>query len=423
MESTHSPLKRIVIMTAIVFSGEAIFLLPFVVPRVFRPTLLDVFGITNLELGTAFSLYGVVAMVSYFAGGPLADHFSVRKLLAGALVVTSLGGIYMTTIPSLSGVRAVYAFWGMTTILLFWAAMIRATREWGGELRQGTAYGILDSGRGLTAALLALVGTLILAWVLPDDVDGASRAEKTAALTTVLWIYTAMTGLSAGFVWFCVPDSQVEYSGDSRRRFSLKQVPTVLRNPAVWLQGVIVVCAYTGYKGGDDFGLYSRDAFGFDDIQAARLSTFALWLRPVTALGAGLLADRFGTSRSVLLCFVLLAIGDLAIALGLPGAALPWSLYLLVAGTSAMVYGLRGIYFALFPEAGVSIALTGTAVGLVSFIGYTPDVFMGPLMGYLTDNYPGALGHQYLFAALAGFAVCGGMATLAFQRVGSRRTR
>ena len=46
---------------------------------------------------------------------------------------------------------------------------------------------------------------------------------------------------------------------------SLSKSLTVLKNPAVWLQGAIVVCAYTAYKGVDDFGLYARDVFGFDD--------------------------------------------------------------------------------------------------------------------------------------------------------------
>ena len=32
---------------------------------------LDVFGLTNLELGISFSVYGVVAMLAYFVGGPL----------------------------------------------------------------------------------------------------------------------------------------------------------------------------------------------------------------------------------------------------------------------------------------------------------------------------------------------------------------
>ena len=91
--------------------------------------------------------------------------------------------------------------------------------------------------------------------------------------------------------------------------------------------------------------------------------------------------------------------------------------------TGAMTYALRGIYFALFPDAQVSAALTGTAAGLVSVIGYTPDIFMGPLMGYLTDTYPGAQGHAYFFAALAGFAVCGLTATRCFQWVCARKTR
>ena len=90
-------------------------------------------------------------------------------------------------------------------------------------------------------------------------------------------------------------------------------------------------------------------------------------------------------------------------------------LYTAVVATSAMVFGLRGVYFALFNEARVPPALTGTAAGLVSVLGYTPDIFMGPLMGYLTDTYPGAVGHQYLFGVLARFTAIGVVATLLFQ--------
>jgi MFS family permease len=78
-------------------AGETVFFLPFVLPRVFRPTLLDVFQLTNLELGIAFSVYGVVAMLAYFPGGPLADRFPARKLMVFALLATSIGGLVMTT--------------------------------------------------------------------------------------------------------------------------------------------------------------------------------------------------------------------------------------------------------------------------------------------------------------------------------------
>ena len=79
------------------------------------------------------------------------------------------------------------------------------------------------------------------------------------------------------------------------------------------------------------------------------------------------------------------------------------------------IYALRGVYFPLFEEAKVPLAITGSAVGLVSVVGYTPDIFMGPLMGYLIDRSPGATGHQHVFAVVAGFAVVGLIATLCFQ--------
>ncbi len=47
-------LRRGLMIAALIAAGEAVFLLPFALAQVFRPTFLDVFGITNLQLGTAF---------------------------------------------------------------------------------------------------------------------------------------------------------------------------------------------------------------------------------------------------------------------------------------------------------------------------------------------------------------------------------
>ena len=183
----RTPLRRALIITALIASGEAVFLLPFVLARVFRPTFLDVFGVTNLELGTAFSAYGIVAMAAYFAGGPLADRFPARRLMTAALVATSLGGVVLTGIPSLFIMKALWGTWGLTTILLFWAAMLRATREWGGTAAQGRAYGLLDGGRGLLAAVIASVSVVVFATMLPSDVASATAAERATAFQTVIW--------------------------------------------------------------------------------------------------------------------------------------------------------------------------------------------------------------------------------------------
>ena len=135
-------------IAALIVAGEFVFLLPFVLARVFRPTFLDVFGLTNLELGTAYSVYGIVAMAAYFFGGPLADKFRARTMLAVALTSTAAGGLVMMTVPPLSTLAILYAYWGITTIALFWAPLICATREWGSDYSQGRAFGLLDGGRG-----------------------------------------------------------------------------------------------------------------------------------------------------------------------------------------------------------------------------------------------------------------------------------
>lgn len=74
MSDQSSPLQRARLILTLIIAGEAVYGLPFIVARVFRPTLLVVFQITNLQLGTAFSVYVIVAMMAYFLGGPIASR-------------------------------------------------------------------------------------------------------------------------------------------------------------------------------------------------------------------------------------------------------------------------------------------------------------------------------------------------------------
>jgi MFS family permease len=71
------------------------------------------------------------------------------------------------------------------------------------------------------------------------------------------------------------------------------------------------------------------------------------------------------------------------------------------------VFALRGVYFALLEETGTPRHLTGTTVGAVSFIGFTPEVFFGPLTGRILDRSPGLEGHQHYFLFLVGCALLG----------------
>jgi len=65
----------------------------------------------------------------------------------------------------------------------------------------------------------------------------------------------------------------------------------------------------------------------------------------------------------------------------------------------------------------IPLTLTGTSVGLISLIGYTPDIFAGPAMGYLLENSSGANGHQHVFLMLALFSFVGGVAAWSYHRL------
>ncbi|HHP7241261.1 MAG TPA: nitrate/nitrite transporter [Cyclobacteriaceae bacterium] len=406
--------RKILSVGILMLIGEFIFLLPFVVTRIFRPTFLAAFDINNLQLGTAFSLYGIVAMLAYFFGGPVADRFSPRSLLPTALLVTSLGGVWMATIPSLFVLTLLYGFWGLTTILLFWAAYVKAQRELGGADAQGRSFGAIDAGRGFVAAAIASSSVFLLDAFLHVSADDATTQQLSQSLSYIILIFSGLTASGALLIWFFLPKDI--FDRDSMQKISMEGVKIALKRRTVWYQALIVLCSYVGYKCTDDFSLYASVAFNYNDVDAAHIATISFWIRPLAAIAAGLLGDYFLHSKIVAVCFAIMLVGSLFLTTGFLQPGMEVTIILTLATTSVGIYGLRGLYFALFQEAKLPLVITGSAAGVVSVIGYTPDVFMGPLMGWVLDSAPGYAGHQNLFGILAGFSILGMVVTILFRK-------
>ena len=406
---TRSP--RIAGLVALMIAGEAVFGLPFHVARYFRPTLLAGLGLSNSELGAVFSAYGVLALLCYFPGGLLADRYPARSLLCAALLLTAAGGAYLLSLPGLRGLVIVFACFGVTTVLLFWAALIRAVRAWGEAGGQGRAFGLLDGGRGLVSAGLAT-----LAWLVLRAGFSGQAGERLVALRGVISVYLVATVLAAALVWLLVP---ADAAGPGRRG-EAGAAARVLAAPSLWLHALVVLCAYCGFKSIDDFSLFAVEAYGVDEVEGARINVLAAWLRPLAALGAGLLADRLAPTRVTQICFIVLIASQAALAVVEPRAAALPLFWAGVAATVAAAFGLRGVYFAILEQLRVPAALTGAAVGLVSVVGFAPDIFLGPITGWLLDHNPGAGGHRQVFALFAALSGLGLVASLALGRARPR---
>lgn len=412
MQETFIPGKRSLRLITLIIAGETVFFLPFVLARIFRPTLLAVFNITNTELGTYFSVYGVVAMISYAFGGTLADRFPARNLMAIALWLTSVGGFFMAFLPSSIIMKLIYGLYGFTSIFLFWAAMIRATREWGGSNAQGKAFGWLEGGRGATAAILGTLAFLLFSQSSEEAANAVSGVEGFQPFQIVILSVSVFTLFSGFLVWFVIPVSS-ENTFEKQNVFDKDKIKKLLRLPKMWMLAVMIVCAYVGYKITDDYSLFAKEVLGYSDVEAAGVGTAALWMRALVAILAGFIADRLNMVNLISASYGIALTGGLLIGFGFLDQ-ITFVLILNLVMTMIGVYGVRALYFSILKEAKIPLALTGTAVGIISFVGYTPDVFMSPWMGYLLDNNPGITGHQYLFMVLASFSGVGLLTSLAF---------
>ncbi|RZP06264.1 MAG: MFS transporter [Flavobacteriales bacterium] len=401
----------------LILSGELIYILPYFLPRVFRPTFLAVFDLNNVELGSLFSVYGSVAFFSYIFGGTFADKFLPRKLIATSLILTSLGGFVLMYYPSFMILQILYGYWGFTTVFLFWGAMIKGTRIWGGSQNQGQAFGFLDGGRGLTAALMGSVGVFIFSFFLPEDVISSSIKERQDAFQSVILFSSIMVALIGVLVYFFMKTKTEKGVFQSDNTHSLNNILAVLKLETVWLLMIIILCAYFGYKVTDIYSLYASDVMGYDEVNSANIGSLQLYLRPIACFAIGFLADKTNGISWIIKGFFVMLTGSVLFASGILVAdqyiLFFISLIILALGT----YAIRALYFAILKEGDISLALTGTAVGVISLSGYTPDIFAGPLMGYFLDKFPGVEGHQYVYAFLGLFSIIGLIASSRFARI------
>jgi sugar phosphate permease len=255
------------------------------------------------------------------------------------------------------------------------------------------------------AAAVAVVAVAILSLYMPEEADLASDAERREGLRAVILFYSAVTFGTGVLTWFLLPESTG--STTSSRSNPLAGMAAVIRRPIVWAQAAVIVCAYCAYKGLDNYSLYAVQVLGMDEVEGAKFTAYAAYIRPVAAVAAGFIADRFSAAKTIGLTFLILTASYVVLAVAAPTPSWLPIIYANIFVSFFAVFGLRGVYFALLQETRTPAHLTGTTVGMVSFVGYTPEIFFASIAGRILDHAPGIKGHQDYFAFLAGIAIVG----------------
>ena len=366
----------------------------------------EAMNLSNTEMGMLMGVFGAVGLITYFPGGWMADRVSSRKLITLGMIATGASGLYFATFPSYSMNLLLHAFWGISITLVFWGAMIKATRGWAPANEQGRAFGILETGRGLSEVLSNTALLALFAWM----------GSTFAALSTVIVSFSVFNiGLGVA-AWFLIEDNEAADTSNTKK-VGLHEVLQVLKMRVVWLISIVILCAYSAYWGSFFFTPYASDVFLMSVTMAGVLSVGRMWLKPFAALTAGFLGDKFGIAKTTAVSLAITAASFALFALTPANPAILPLVILNVAISAIFIFALRGIYFALLEEGGIPIALTGTAAGVASAIGFIPDIYMPVVGGYLLDGYPGVTGYRLLFGFVAILAVIGFIAAVLIMRL------
>lgn len=408
MGTKLSSKRKWIILAILALAGGIIYELPYLRYTYYKP-LQEGLGLNNADFGASMSMYGIIAMIFYLPGGWLADRFSHRKLIAFSLVGTGLGGFYLSTWPSYTGTMILFGFWGITTILTFWSAMLKAVSLLGDESEQGRLFSFAEGGRGIATTIFAL-STLALF---------NSLGGLTSNFKYILWVYSIGCIAIGVAAWFLIADNKPEGKIGAN---VLKDIVDIVKMPITWLLALVIFSIYTTYTSSSYLTPYMTDVFGMSAVAAGVVATFRSHIfRPVAGLVGGSISKKVGSSIPVMQGIILIAIISLVIMLIVPVKP---ALVIVISAVTVLIgfliFMLRGLYFAPVGEVGTPASLMGAAVGLISAIAFSSDTFNFILLGNILDKNPGELGYKYIFMYMIGLFVVSLIGLVILKRVVNR---
>ncbi len=361
----------------------------------------------NEYIGTLALIFGVITMVMYVLGGILVDKFGEKLMLVlGGLMMAGGSILYGLSMSNASLVLAFILFgFGTGTM---WGGYLKLTRKLGNAEEQGRMYSTSEFVRGITGTIVGLLGVAMLNQaILPSGLtDTAVIGEKWMLL---LFVHAAIYIVSVICCIILVPNNVIGCEEDDSAEvepFTWKGAAQVIKMPGTWFATAVLFFGYSitacasGY-----LGAYTESVIGVTTSQA---STFAIirnyFIAAISTFLIGYVAMKLKSESKTIGIYSLISAVMIAVMLLTAGN---FTICIICTFIFAAAYtGMRGLYFAVPSETKIPVQLTGVATGIISFIGYLPDVFFAKIAGRWLDRY-GLQGYNYIWYWAIGCAVIG----------------
>lgn len=396
--------KNFVLLLLLTCAGAMIYGLPY-----FRGSYYDVFietyNLTNTQMGIISSAFGVFGMIAYIIGGVLADKFSSKKLIIGSMFATALGGVVHYFATDFHILVVIYSVWGITSLVTFWPALIKQVRLTGDSSEQGKVFGIFEGGRGVVNTVSETALVFIFGFVSKKFTDQMGLKSIIIYHTTVLMILTFL------LVIFLKENKHTTNSEDETNTVTdntnfIQKLVLALKHPAVWLVSILLCSTYTLNIAYPYINPYATSILGKSAVFAATITIMAQYIRPFASPTGGALADKFGRANIMILGFIMMSLG----LFGLIILPIDTSIVIIV-GIIALIYiGMfmnYGIVMSFMDEGGIPLEISGTAIGIISTIGFLPEAVTPLVAGSILDKFKGITGYQVFFSCCIGMMIIG----------------
>ncbi len=374
---------------------------------VFYDNMMSDFNLTNTQIGLLMTVYSLTKTALYIPGGIIADKFDNKKMILISTGMLAALTFWYAASPSFAVLRIIYFLLAVSNVL-FWVSFVKAVRLFGSENEQGSVFGYSEGIRAVAGLIINFAALGIL----------GSYVNSVCPLRYVLIFYGVVYIVMGVLIAFLLPSDKEK----TNTATSFKDYINVLKVPSVWLVAILVLCAYSVQVAAEYTTTYLTTVFGMTAVVAGIIATIRSYgIGIFSAPIIGKISDKVGSYTTTLIGLFIIEIVFGAILIALPGKANLLILAIVVVLALATVYyAVRGVYYATMGEAGVPVAMTGTATGIISVIGYLPDSYENAILGNFLDKYPGVTGFRFVFGTVVLFAALGILACFIIKLVGKK---
>ena len=381
-------------LVVLISMGSSIIYAPMYLKNVFYDPLMQALGATNADLGLMVSAYGIAAMICYLPSGIVADKFRMRTLAWLGFLATAVLVFVYATLPSVQICLILFVLMGVTSILVWWGTRFKVIRLCCEENEYASKIGVSYSIYGVTGLVIGLINAGIIA-----AISGSAGVQ---AMLIFLGVMIAILGVVS---YFIIPDFKGEINKDAKL-FSVSEALQAVKHPGVIWACVAYFCVYAVYQGATYTTPYLTQGFNADGnlvnvVGLIRTYGIGLIAGPVI----GYIATKIKSpSKTILGGFIL----SIAVLVGFilfpqdPSGAMVASILVVVFGFTT--YGAFSIGSSPLSEVKIPMAIFGTASGLLSVIGFLPDVFIHTWYGGMIDAQGTAA-----FSSIFGFEIMFGV--------------